>query len=509
MSRAGLNVSASDVQSLVNAINTELEVIDGRIQNLTDVGTLPFESVDLLDQLRLLGVGSRSVFTAQVPGVAPRGRFLQFGTATVGGDTYLSYNAEFLGNTWNRDDTTRTAWMVRLGDQSGDNFSIFHAAAGANPISWSNVFVVNTSGSITVGSLPDSGLSSNVALLNRSQQNFTQGNLFTGTLGAGSGIYRTDAQIELQGTNGLLSVAQTTATGDTTHEAAVAFMANDSAGTKMKTGSLSSKHTVTTASTGYGVMRLNATYAGGATDDVFLRGWGNHGAAFWAASDAAGSAPGAQVLQVNGTGFTKLVQTGSNITGNMFEVLDVRDNTGTYGLFLGYDSTSAAGIISGLASAPVAIWTFNGSAWAARFTVNADGTLNCASTVATYGGQTTAARGVVAELASVTLTAQAAAITTTNLIAAPTAGLYRVSYYHEITQAATVSSATLLTIGWTAAAAKTATDVNITTNTVGDYQSGELIIRVASGAITYATTYTSAGATAMQYGLNITVERLQ
>lgn len=115
---------------------------------------------------------------------------------------------------------------------------------------------------------------------------------------------------------------------------------------------------------------------------------------------------------------------------------------------------------------------------------------------------------VVTYNTKVTLTAQSAAIGSTVILSGPTPGLYRLTYYHEITRAATSSSSTQVTFGWTAAAASSSSGVAITSNVVGDVARATQIIRVASGDITYSTSYASSGATTMQYGLAITVERL-
>lgn len=116
--------------------------------------------------------------------------------------------------------------------------------------------------------------------------------------------------------------------------------------------------------------------------------------------------------------------------------------------------------------------------------------------------------GIPPIVASVTLTAQAAAITTTNLLTAPTAGTYRVTLYHEITQAASVSSATQLTIAWTAAAPQSTAETNLNTNVVGANVRASRAIKITSGDLTYETTYSSSGGTPMQYALTLVVEQL-
>ncbi len=113
-----------------------------------------------------------------------------------------------------------------------------------------------------------------------------------------------------------------------------------------------------------------------------------------------------------------------------------------------------------------------------------------------------------ADHASIRLTAQAAAIGSTVLMTAPPAGVYRINFFHEITRAATTSSATQLTIGSTSAAAQTDLGTNLNTNVLGAKSADSITIEVVSGDITYSTSYASVGATTMQYRLSINVERL-
>lgn len=108
------------------------------------------------------------------------------------------------------------------------------------------------------------------------------------------------------------------------------------------------------------------------------------------------------------------------------------------------------------------------------------------------------------------LTAQAASVA--GSVETPTleAGLYRVSWSVRVTQAATTSSSVAVTIGATVGGVPT-TQVGdaLTANTVGAVQSGSVLVEAdAATAITYATTYASVGATAMAYGLRVSVERV-
>src|SRR5512147_1295744 len=98
----------------------------------------------------------------------------------------------------------------------------------------------------------------------------------------------------------------------------------------------------------------------------------------------------------------------------------------------------------------------------------------------------------------VTLEEQGAAIVTTDFsgMVLP-AGVYRASYYAQISQAATVSSSLTVTIGWTTwGVAQTQAGTAITGNTTATHQSGSMILRSDAGtAVTYAAAYASVGAT--------------
>lgn len=112
-------------------------------------------------------------------------------------------------------------------------------------------------------------------------------------------------------------------------------------------------------------------------------------------------------------------------------------------------------------------------------------------------------------LTTVTLTSQAAAITTTPFsLGVLSAGLYRVSWYARITQAATVNSSLTVTIGWTeSGTSQSQSGAAMVGNTTTTGQSGSVLVQSdAVAPITYATTYVSAGATPMKYRLQFAVE---
>ena len=117
-----------------------------------------------------------------------------------------------------------------------------------------------------------------------------------------------------------------------------------------------------------------------------------------------------------------------------------------------------------------------------------------------------------------TLTDQSAAIAATSLtISTPTGlttklskGLYRVSTYARITQAASTSSSLTVTLGWTdGTVACTSSGSALTGNTTATTGSLDLMIRSdADASVTYETAYSSSGATAMQYRLDLVMEQV-
>ncbi len=154
-------------------------------------------------------------------------------------------------------------------------------------------------------------------------------------------------------------------------------------------------------------------------------------------------------------------------------------------------------------------------------------TMDTNGLVTRYNDIATVSKGIPSILATVDLTAQAAAIATTTLYAVPAsgAGVYRVNWYAKLTRAATTSSVMgALTITFTdpsgvavtmtaagltnAGAIATTRTTNSTTNT-GVLNGVPLVINAnASTNIQYAMAYTSVGATTMQYTLRIKVEAL-
>lgn len=116
---------------------------------------------------------------------------------------------------------------------------------------------------------------------------------------------------------------------------------------------------------------------------------------------------------------------------------------------------------------------------------------------------------------AVSLTTQAASIAATgipltNLLTGGTiqGGLYRISWYARITQAATTSSSLTVTIGWQESGnSLTTSGAALTGNTTTTDQSGSVLVRNdPGGVLSYATTYSSTGVTPMQYRLDVVAE---
>ena len=114
--------------------------------------------------------------------------------------------------------------------------------------------------------------------------------------------------------------------------------------------------------------------------------------------------------------------------------------------------------------------------------------------------------------ASVRLTAQAVSLGATAFsLGSIPPGIYRVNYNFQITRRGTTSSSLTFTITWTQnGQSMTGSGVAATGNTLTTGQGGSFIIRSDNGTpINYATTYASAGATAMQYSLDVSVQALR
>lgn len=110
------------------------------------------------------------------------------------------------------------------------------------------------------------------------------------------------------------------------------------------------------------------------------------------------------------------------------------------------------------------------------------------------------------------VTTQAAAIATTILLArgASATGLYLVTYFVHVTQAATTSSAIQVTVGTKAdGVALTKVGANLNGNTTATWESVTMLVRAdAVTDLTIAATYASVGATPMQFELSVIVRQV-
>lgn len=143
--------------------------------------------------------------------------------------------------------------------------------------------------------------------------------------------------------------------------------------------------------------------------------------------------------------------------------------------------------------------------------VKEDGTLSKAALL-WLADQGAAFGTFAAKLGSgVNLSSQSASIATTAIYSsAIAAGLYRVSYYIQVTRAATTSSDFAFSLAWTNfGVAQSFTGATKNGNTTTTYEIGTLVFRADENTpISYAVTYNSVGATSMQFYLGATLEKL-
>lgn len=144
--------------------------------------------------------------------------------------------------------------------------------------------------------------------------------------------------------------------------------------------------------------------------------------------------------------------------------------------------------------------------------------VDMAGGVASLNGVSTVANGVPAICAQANSAGHAATIPPTTLYAVPAdkSGMYRVTAYAVVTQAATTSS-TLpnIGIGWTDGDSSTALQANTVSssnpaNALGAFGNGSIVISAMAGTnISYLTSnYASAGTTPMHYAVHLKVEFL-
>lgn len=113
-------------------------------------------------------------------------------------------------------------------------------------------------------------------------------------------------------------------------------------------------------------------------------------------------------------------------------------------------------------------------------------------------------------MVSRTWTAQTASLSTTTLVSVPATGLYRLSYAVRVTQAATSSSSLRVTLGWTdGAVAQTAPGESLIGNTTTTREANSVLMRAdVRTLLTVAVSYSSSGATAMAFGLDVVAEQM-
>jgi len=154
------------------------------------------------------------------------------------------------------------------------------------------------------------------------------------------------------------------------------------------------------------------------------------------------------------------------------------------------------------------------------------GKLSFGDKISKYNAITTVGNGVPAEYATVDLTTQSAAIAATTIYTPTASGLFRLSIFLKVTQAATTSS----TLGGAAGVVITYTDatdsvaqsvtallgkqdgtsgISNAGNTTTTVLQGSMILNAKTGvAIQHAVGYTSSGATVMQYEVHYKLEAL-
>ena len=176
--------------------------------------------------------------------------------------------------------------------------------------------------------------------------------------------------------------------------------------------------------------------------------------------------------------------------------------TGSYTLHDGW--YAGTGSPEGVVTAAV------GSMWSQQ-----NGTQSTSFYVKTNGSSNTGWGAVVPNIIAgqVNLITQSASIGTTTLYAVPNNGMFRLSYYMKVTQAATTSSSVQLTLTYTdrddstVLSFLTASPLNATDET-GVISDSIVIDAKAATNIQYATTYASTGGTSMQYKLRIRLEAI-
>lgn len=178
-------------------------------------------------------------------------------------------------------------------------------------------------------------------------------------------------------------------------------------------------------------------------------------------------------------------------------------NGGTVTITGGNSTTSAVG-------GAIVLVPGTGASGQAACVLN--GTTTITNKITHYNGVTTAGQGIPLVVASLTSSAQNAAIVTATLFTTATAGLYRLNYSLTVDTAGNAVNLTG-TWGWTDSAAHTLTTANIACNTLGANSTSALGLgqitfsAFASTNITYATALSGAIGVGF-YTLRLILEQL-
>ena len=183
--------------------------------------------------------------------------------------------------------------------------------------------------------------------------------------------FRTDTELEIQDDEAGISLFQTSNPGDTSKETFIVFGGFDAGGNIKKTGSISSEWFSTDASTGTGVLRFNATHAGGGSDDVSVRLFGDDSVTIFGNSDT--DRFGNDILGVRGVVVVQAPNS-LHLSGDAFINSRFLTHASTAGVNLGHDNSEVLGlIISQGATSGLAFWTHDGSSWDERMRIHTDG----------------------------------------------------------------------------------------------------------------------------------------
>lgn len=206
---------------------------------------------------------------------------------------------------------------------------------------------------------------------------------------------------------------------------------------------------------------------------------------------------------------------------------DATYNAGVaWGTRVGFQVRNAtgAGTLSTQIGLDVASLTKGSTNYAIR--TGASGEIRFGNRITLYNNIATVSNGVPSELATVDLTTQSAAISATTIYTPTATGMFRLSFYLQVTRAATSSSilggATGIVITYNDGAGNVAQSVTLlgqtqagvaasvnSGNTTASSLAASIVINARTGvAIQYAIGYTSVGATTMQYSVSAKVEAM-